>query len=104
ELETLYKSLLWPGTVRLAASWHAELTAIAQLAPKASDYAAINHPTLLLQGTQTAQHMRLACEALHQQLPASRHVRLAGQGHNAHTLAPNLVADIIGDFLTPPPP
>lgn len=56
-------------------------------------------PTLLLEGSESPQYVRAGAEAVNVALPDSRVVVLAGQGHAAHLMAPELLAGEILAFV-----
>ena len=60
-------------------------------------------PTLLVMGSQTADHHRAAIEALSRALPDRTLVTLQGAGHDAIQAAPALFTDAVLGFLKPCP-
>src|SRR6267143_5716201 len=61
-------------------------------------------PTLLVMGSQTADHHRVAIEALGRVLPNQTIVTLQGQGHDAIEAAPELFTNAVLEFLKSRPP
>ncbi len=61
-------------------------------------------PTLLVMGSQTADHHRVAIEALGRALPNQTLVTLQGQGHDAIEAAPELFTNAVLEFLKSRPP
>lgn len=58
-------------------------------------------PILLLLGTESAEHpLRDATVALNTTLMDAHIAPLPGQGHTAHMMAPDLVAEVIRQFLS----
>lgn len=101
ELATLRQSMLWPGMAKLAASWPAELAALINTIQTPDRYAGMQCPTLLLQGSDSAAHLKAGIVSLQRQLPNVRTHKILGQGHQAHLLAPRQFAALIEEFLTP---
>ena len=62
-------------------------------------YAGISVPTLLLAGTETADHPSFATQALDDLLPNARTAWLDGEGHTANLTAPGMVAQEIIEFV-----
>jgi pimeloyl-ACP methyl ester carboxylesterase len=86
--------------VALAPSWTREVEAVDQLGPNLSRYRDLLVPTLLLSGTLSSKYaLQDATEALAATLKNVQLSRLEGQGHNAHSLAPTLVAERVAAFL-----
>lgn len=61
-------------------------------------YAAIDAPVLLLLGERSPTHLATRTAALDAAIPGARTVRLSGQEHTAHRLAPSRIAALIADF------
>jgi pimeloyl-ACP methyl ester carboxylesterase len=76
-----------------------EWEALFELAPTVERYRSISAPTLLLWGSETADHPSFATRVLESTLPNVRSARLDGQGHMANLLAPDLVARMVTTFL-----
>ena len=84
----------------LAPTWPRELKAMDGLAGDVNEYVAITCPTLLLLGTESAEHpFRHAISALSQTLPDVRIASLAGQSHMAMRSAQSLLAQQISGFV-----
>lgn len=62
-------------------------------------YADIAVPTLLLAGTETAEHPSFATQALDELLPNARIAWLDGEGHVANETSPEMVAQEIIEFV-----
>src|SRR5262249_24097618 len=62
-------------------------------------YQAAKSPTLLVMGTETAEHHQAAIEALRQVLPNNQIAVLQGQGHDAVQASPQLFLDPVLKFL-----
>lgn len=101
ELTTLRRSMLWPGMAKLAASWPAELAALIDIVQMPDRYAGMQRPTLLLQGSDSAAHLKAGVSRLQHQLPNACTQEIGGQGHQAHLFAPRQFATLIEEFLTP---
>jgi pimeloyl-ACP methyl ester carboxylesterase len=69
----------------------------------AAKFEKLKIPTLLVMGSQTADHHRVAIEALSRVLPNRTLVTLQGQGHDAIQAAPQLFTDAVLGFLKPRP-
>ncbi len=65
----------------------------------AAKFEKLKIPTLLVMGSQTADHHRAAIEALSRALPNRTLVTLQGQGHDAIQAAPQLFTDAVLGFL-----
>ena len=101
QIQALRRSTLWPKMVALAPSWVREVEAIDQLGPNLNRYREILVPTLLLSGTLSPKYpLQDATEALVATLKNIQISRLEGQGHDAHTRAPTLVAERVAAFLS----
>jgi pimeloyl-ACP methyl ester carboxylesterase len=99
ELDDLRKTPLWSAMVSLAPTWLPELEAIAALPLGVDRYRGLSAPALLLVGSVTQPHHVTASDALQRALPDARTIVLDGQGHEAHVVVPDAVADAIGAFL-----
>lgn len=99
EIEMLRKTMVWREALKLAPTWLPELEAIAALEPGLERYRRMERPTLLLFGSTTAPHHRVAIDALRNTLPAARTIAIEGQGHSAHLMTPARVADAVAEFL-----
>ena len=94
------KSPQWNRQVSLTPTWVRELEAIDQLGPSLDRYRHLNTPTLMLTGSESDEHhLRVASEALNNVLPHASLEHLKGQGHLAHLMAPQMLADIVANFL-----
>jgi len=101
QIQALRKSPLWTKMVALAPSWVREVEAIDQLGPDLSRYRDIKVPTLLLTGTLSPKYpLQDATVALAATLKNVQISRLEGQGHDAHSRAPALVAERVAAFLS----
>jgi pimeloyl-ACP methyl ester carboxylesterase len=90
----------WSKLASLAPTWPRELKAMDALAGDVDAYAALACPTLLLLGTESAEHpFRHATSALSQTLPNVRTASLIGQSHMAMRSAQNLLAQQISGFV-----
>jgi len=63
-------------------------------------FSRLDVPALLLVGSESLPHHRASIDALRRVLPRAEVVELAGQGHQALSAAPALVAGAIAPFLT----
>jgi pimeloyl-ACP methyl ester carboxylesterase len=101
QIQALRRSALWPKMVALAPSWVREVEAIDQLGPNLNRYRDLLVPTLLLSGTLSPKYpLQDATEALGATLKNVQISRLEGQGHDAHSRAPTLVAERVAAFLS----
>jgi len=92
----------WKQMVRLAATWIPELEAIRAIPATVEPYRALACPSMLLTGESSSLYpLRRASEALAEVLPGVRVELLQGQGHAGLRTAPELVARLIDDFLSP---
>lgn len=91
---------LWETQLALTPQSVVEWEDMARVAPTVERYQSITVPTLLLAGTETANHPSFATDEFERLLPNARKVVLEGQGHTAHRTAPDLVAGEIGAFLS----
>jgi pimeloyl-ACP methyl ester carboxylesterase len=100
QIQALRRSPLWPKMVALAPTWTREVAAVDALGPSLARYRDLLAPTLLLSGTLSPKHpLQEASEALATRLKTVQLSRLELQGHNAHSLAPELVAERLAAFL-----
>lgn len=102
ETAMVQASPLWPGMLQLAPTWTRELREIDLTEDRLEAYAAVDVPTLLMAGSVSPAHLVGANEWLAERLPDAESVVMPQQGHLANLLAPNLVADLIREFLTRP--
>jgi len=90
----------WSRQVYLAPTWVRELEAIDNLGPNLDRYKNLNMPVLLLTGTSSKDYpLRAASEVLSTILPHASLEHLQGQGHTAHLTAPQMLADVVTNFL-----
>ena len=100
QIQALRRSPLWRKMVALAPTWTREVAAIDALGPSLARYRALLTPTLLLSGTLSPKHpLQETSEALATILKTVQLSRLEHQGHNAHSLAPDVVAERLAAFL-----
>jgi pimeloyl-ACP methyl ester carboxylesterase len=90
---------LWNDLAALTPSALRELETIDSLEPGVDRFAGVMAPALLLVGTGTARHHKVAARALQARLPNARTVLFEGQGHDAHVSIPDVVAREIAGFL-----
>lgn len=76
-----------------------DLEAMARDSEDLTRFSAIEVPTLLMQGADTWDPMPATMDALAAQLPDVERVVWQGQMHFASSVAPDLVAETIGQFL-----
>ena len=99
-VHAMRKSRSWPKLASMVPSWPRELEAMDSLAGDVDAYVAITCPTLLLLGTESAEHpFRHAIAALSKKMPNVRTVNLKGQSHMAMRSAQNLLAEQISEFI-----
>jgi pimeloyl-ACP methyl ester carboxylesterase len=90
----------WPRVRTMAKSWIRELEAMDALSTDMEPFRALPCPSMLLVGDQSPEHPMLdSSRALAEVLPGVRVEWLAGQGHGAMRMAPEMVARRIRDFL-----
>jgi pimeloyl-ACP methyl ester carboxylesterase len=90
----------WPRLAQLAPTWPRELKAMDELAGDVAAYEAVTCPTLLLLGTESAEHpFRHAISALSEAMPHVRTASLTGQSHMAMRTAKDLLAQKIAGFV-----
>jgi pimeloyl-ACP methyl ester carboxylesterase len=91
----------WSPMAALTPTWVRELQEIDALGPDLTRYGKLTMPILLLLGTESAEHpLRDASVALSAALANAQIAPLSGQGHTAHMIAPDLVAEVISQFLS----
>lgn len=90
---------LWDHRVALAPHSVREWEELIRVRPPVERYRSISVPTLLLAGTETADHPSFATKELESTLPDVRTAMLDGQGHSANLIAPDLVAQEVTAFL-----
>jgi pimeloyl-ACP methyl ester carboxylesterase len=99
QLSSFRSTPLWAQMKTIVPTFIREWDAIVQLETTVERYREVSAQTLLLWGSETADHPSFATRALENTLPNVRSARLDGQGHVANLLAPELVARIVGTFL-----
>jgi len=101
QIQALRRSPFWSKMAAFAPSWVREVEAIEQLGPDLSRYRDLLVPTLLLSGTRSPKYpLQDATEALAATMKKVQLSRLEGQGHDAHSRAPSLVAERVATFLS----
>jgi pimeloyl-ACP methyl ester carboxylesterase len=104
EIALIRSSPQWGRQVFLAPTWVRELEAIDNLGPSLDRYKNLNMPVLLLTGSKSKEYpLRAASEALSTILPHASLENLQGQGHTAHLTAPQMLADVVANFLLTTP-
>lgn len=94
----------WNKQTSLAPTWVREMEAIDNLGPSLERYKSLNMPVLLLTGTRSKDYpLKAASEALSTILPHASLEKLQGQGHTAHLTAPQMLADVVINFLLATP-
>ena len=99
DIERLKQSPTWPSLVALASSLPAELEAIARYEFKASRFAGLDCPALLLLGGDSPASIREVTYALAKVWPNAQVKELAGQRHMANLAAPDLFVSEVLAFL-----
>ncbi|MCH6170364.1 alpha/beta fold hydrolase [Pseudonocardia alaniniphila] len=99
DVDALRQTTMWAEMVALAPTLERELRVVDGLAGDVDRFTTIRQPTLLLLGSDTAQHHVDATRFLTERLPHATLVELPGQEHFAHATAPTLVADVVRSFL-----
>lgn len=99
QLAEFRSSPRWQPMAALTPTWVRELEVIRSLPLGVKRFGEMSAPTLLLLGTATARHHKVASAALAETLPSALTSLLVDQGHQAHLLAPTLVAREIASFL-----
>ena len=95
-----YQSLpSWSARVAAAHTFPRELRDIEDYRFPTERFADLSVPTLLLVGTESPDMFRRSIELLHSTLPNSHVHELAGQGHAADAIAPEMVASALTQFL-----
>lgn len=104
EIELIRSSPQWSRQVSLTPTWVRELIAIDNLGPSLDRYKNLNMPVLLLVGTKSKEYpLRATSEALSTILPHASLEHLQGHGHTAHLTAPQMLADVVTNFLVERP-
>lgn len=99
-VHAMRSSKSWPRLATLVPTWPRELKAMDGLPGGVDEYVAITCPTLLLLGTESAEHpFRHAISALSETLPNVRIASLMGQSHMAMRSAQSLLAQQISEFV-----
>lgn len=100
EIGLMRSSPQWSKQVQLAPTWVRELEAIDNLGPSLDRYENLEMPVLLLTGTRSKEYpLRAASEALSNILPHVNIKYLQDQGHAAHLMAPQMLADVVTSFI-----
>jgi pimeloyl-ACP methyl ester carboxylesterase len=98
-IEQMRATPVWPALVSMTPTWVPELRAIDAYGPDLTRFESLDIPVLLLVGEMSPPWLADTSERLAAVLPQSRIVRLPGQGHDAHVMAPALVAGAVRDVL-----
>ena len=85
----------WPARVAAAATIPREFRTAATVILDPAACAAVDVPSVLLLGDQSAPGQQAVVAALRRALPSSELAPLVGQGHAAQVTAPELVADVL---------
>ena len=93
-----------PGIAERAAALTADFAIVERNADHLSDFATVNVPTLLINGTGSRPYLRKAVAGLAHTIPGARQVTLEGLNHGATQNRkeygrPDLVAPVMADFL-----
>jgi pimeloyl-ACP methyl ester carboxylesterase len=99
DVDALRQTPMWAEMVALAPTLERELRVVDGLAGDLDRFTTIRQSTLLLLGSDTAQHHVDATRFLTEHLPHTTLVELPGQEHFAQATAPTLVADAVRSFL-----
>jgi len=88
-----------------ARALRADVAIVRENADRLEDFASIDVPTLLIDGTATRPYLRAAVAGLAAVIPGARHAELAGLTHSAtqnraERGRPDLVAPVLGEFFT----
>lgn len=101
KIEVMRKTKSWPKLAALVPTWTRELEAMDALSSSVEQYAGISAPTLLLLGSESAQHpFKDAVAELIKVIPQVEVGPLPGQSHMALRLAPHMVSEHIASFLS----
>lgn len=92
-------SPVWSTLAALTPTWGRELLAIDSADGGLDSYRSIATPTMMLAGELSPGWLVDVSRRLHQSVPGSRLVTLAGQAHDAHTFAPKDLAVEIVQFV-----
>lgn len=99
ELDALRSAPNWPARVDAAHTAIREERARKGYEFDAARFAGVTAPTLLLSGSESAQFLSEATDALNDALPNSRIAVLDGQAHAAMNTAPELFTDEVLAFI-----
>lgn len=93
-----------PGIADRAAALTADFAVVERNAEHLADFATLDVPTLLIDGTATRPYLRKAVAELARTIPGARHVTLEGLTHSATQNRneygrPDAVAPLMSDFL-----
>jgi len=88
----------------LAHALRADFAIVRENADRLEEFAAIDVPTLLLDGTATRPYLRVAVAGLARVIPGARHVELVGLNHaatqdRAQRGRPDLLAPVLREFF-----
>jgi pimeloyl-ACP methyl ester carboxylesterase len=99
QVAELHGTPIWSRFRSLAPTWTREIEATDGLSSDVHRYGTLISRVLLVTGSESAEHLKDAMAALSQIMPHVQLSKLAGQGHTAHRLAPQLVAETVAAFL-----
>jgi len=92
-------SPVWSALAVLTPTWGRELVGIDSAEPGLDVYRGIASPTMMLVGELSPGWLVEVSRRIHQTVPRSQIVTLAGQSHDAHTFAPADLAVEIVQFV-----
>lgn len=90
---------VWSALAALTPTWGRELAAIDSVDGGLDSYRGISAPTMMLVGELSPGWLVDVSRRLHQSVPGSQLVTLAGQAHDAHSFAPGDLAEAITRFV-----
>jgi pimeloyl-ACP methyl ester carboxylesterase len=99
EIDGMARDPYWPALLALAPTTIYDLEVVAAYRPDRRRLGVWSRPVLLLAGSETPADDRAPVAALERWLPDARATTLAGQGHIANVMAPQLVAEVLLGFL-----
>jgi pimeloyl-ACP methyl ester carboxylesterase len=100
EIEVLRGLPAWQARLAAAHTLPRELRAVISFDPSGDWFAGVTAPTLLLLGGDSPQPVAEATRMVQRALPDARIEEMPGQQHVAMDTAPELVTQLVQDFLT----
>jgi pimeloyl-ACP methyl ester carboxylesterase len=101
EIEHMRQTPTWLARVAAAHTVSREEQTLEDYRFDPDRFRGMQTPTMLLKGSESPQFLKDSVDIVHSALPDSRIHLLHGQGHLADIMAPDMVAEVLKEFLLP---